>query len=532
MIRSRRETVDIRDSQTLSRPSHLDGGEENLCPDSITDKTQFAWFVLVTKPHQEYKVYEAIKQSSLPNVLEVYLPNHQTLQAVRVGKIEKLPLLGCRVFVYTTKDTLLSFVQLSSYSCSPLYDRTQHTILTVPDPEMRCFMDYNRRNLEELLVLERPYRDYLFDPSKGRENIRARVIDGPFAGMEGVLIRVRKDHRLVFRMGNIALSLPNVWQWHLMRIHDEESDKKQRMTPEYRAWHLHATLEALRVPEPADDLRWMLQRLQEDASFAALHEEALRLSHDKGGKNGKEHLAYFLKQLTPDLASDLQSLSFHLTENPVEADRLLAERGIAPFLTPPIGTQTVADEMMGVHTVTDDSESHVFLGDSPIAVVRPQRTIAYADRNYVEYVLPVYVRERRSARERETSCEVISCYEAHVGAGCGLLFADFHALVDLYRSLDAVALSAQNKTLAEYHPTLLQVLEGSHPLGFSFRDVCISPNISNRYCLTLAVADTFSQSMDDMLSEFTQFAVSLLLTVSQSTHLAIWRRTLGKMWLR
>ena len=101
---------------------------------------------------------------------------------------------------------------------------------------MRFFMDFNENYAERVLVLERPYSDYAFNPKTGEPNEIVRVADGPLAGREGYLTRFRGERRLVFNMksptggASFAVSIPDVWNFRVVRLHNAEGDRLTRAT--------------------------------------------------------------------------------------------------------------------------------------------------------------------------------------------------------------------------------------------------------------------------------------------------------------
>lgn len=65
-------------------------------------ETDFHWFVVVSKRHQEKLVAGTISNAKKKNILEVFCPVNTTVTVRRMGKDVKVPLYAGHVFVYST----------------------------------------------------------------------------------------------------------------------------------------------------------------------------------------------------------------------------------------------------------------------------------------------------------------------------------------------------------------------------------------------------------------------------------------------
>lgn len=418
------------------------------------DASELRWYVLSTKLHQENKVKRELEACSregrIANILEAYVPVNQRIKVVREGRVERVPLLSCRVFAYATEAALCSFLSEADRGASFMLDCTRGGRMVIPGPEMRCFMDFNEYNFEELVVLEKPFSRYAFDPAKERQNMRARVVDGPFAGMEGVLVRVRKDHRLVFRMGELAVSIPQVWDFHLVRILDREHDPEHRAAAPFRAADLLlGRLQAAGFTDDAEArLRRLTAELQADGSLRRL-EERLRREEAKEPGEPSPRLARFVRELDEPSAQALLSLVRYVAEKPESGPELMGDRPIRRFLTPTPG----------------------------IALPEGRDCVRLRHDGYAEYVFRISARFLRYAGEAEKAKETHAPCYAHVGAMPlggeerreALLFADWDGLLRPYSLLDGAAKRAQDKTFAEYLPELADILSARHPQRCRFR---------------------------------------------------------------
>lgn len=572
MIRNRRETVDTPDIPSVLTADAPAAAEERVYPEAVSPAgaaegsfaPAFAWYVIVTRAHQEHKVCDLLTERRRADILRVYLPERTTVNAVRGGRVERLPLLRCRVFVYGARRAIDAFLADCPYAASLQRDHTARRIMTVPEAEMECFIEFNRHDVDRLLVLERPYRRYLFDPAKGRANVRARVIDGPFAGLEGLLVRVRKDHRLVFRIGEMAVSIPNVWQWHLLRLTDADAaDERRRTDPAYLIDRLTAALQRSGLThETGRYLIWAVRRLQTEASLGRLCAEAAANARIEPAP--WQTVVRAFSALTGAEAEALTSLSYYFSLHPDELDRRPADTPLRPFLTP---VTDAADAEMTAEAAerpaeaadlsaeaaempADAAEMPAGAAERPevmppaegMEASAPVRLLPHAEDGFTELIGRLTLTEDAYRAEDETARPRRVTYETHVGRRGTLLFIDCQPLADRFLRLSPETRQAQRKTLRQYHPALAAVFETmraamepeKEPLAETkaqpaLRRLIFHPDTAPRWCLTLDTADLPPEAA---YKRFVTEAAALLTAIARSTHLALWRDVLPELWLR
>ena len=222
-------------------------GGGRTTPDKL-NRVDFNWHIVRTLPHQESKLAAMLGERlpEMENVLEVYCPTHTTVSVVREGRAAQSPLFAGYVFVLSTEEALMEFIAAHYPDGTVMHDRRKADgmkagLLAVPESQMRAFMDFNENYADKVVVLERPYSDYAFNPKTGEPNEIVRVVDGPLAGREGYITRFRRDKRLVFNMKapysgkSFAVSVPNIWDFHVVRLHNAEGDRMSVGTEKGRA---------------------------------------------------------------------------------------------------------------------------------------------------------------------------------------------------------------------------------------------------------------------------------------------------------
>ena len=95
-------------------------------------------------------------------------------------------------------------------------------VATIPCNQMEPFMRVAETDSERLRFLLRPFVYY----SKNRTLLR--ILTGEYAGLEGYVIRIARDRRLVIDVGGMAVAISGVHAERFEEVHKNESDKKER----------------------------------------------------------------------------------------------------------------------------------------------------------------------------------------------------------------------------------------------------------------------------------------------------------------
>ena len=217
----------------------------------LSDKlnnVDYQWFLVRTRPGHEQELCALVERErdKVRNILEVYCPTH-TKVCVRQGDNERrMPLFDGYVFVLATQGALVEFLRDNNAEAYLRYNRKRTpeekaTACTIPESQMRAFRDYNENYADKVVVLERPYTDYAFNPKTEEPNEIVRVIDGPLAGCEGYVCRFHRKKGLVFYVQGVmpgswlTVTYPNVADLHVVRLHNAEGDRLSIGTEKGRA---------------------------------------------------------------------------------------------------------------------------------------------------------------------------------------------------------------------------------------------------------------------------------------------------------
>lgn len=495
-------------------------------------KVDFRWHIIRTQPNQEVKLRDLLvaRQHEVRNILEVYCPTHTTVRVMREGRQKDAPLFAGYVFVLSTYQAVHDFVKKYYPAGIVLYDRRRErtdgpVVWTVPEAQMRFFRDFNENYADQVIVLERPYSDYAFNPKTNEPNEVIKVLDGPFKGRIGYLTRFRKDRRLVFNMksldgrSDMAVAIPEIWNFHVVRLHHADGDRLSLATEKARAADLLlGILQGCGYGSRTLGLfRSIVEKLVARPSLVQLCHHLFRTEPE---------LSRALARLTPAEAERIMYLVRYETDTPGYVAANWQQLTLRPFLTPTSGIAPLAGKDYAVLNHPDFTE-----------IVLPQ---TFAEQTY----------SSRNAAERT---ETVTYY-AHVGlmpdgdGGC-VLFANWDLFLEEYfytggnarkKLLHQEAAEADDRLLesfSRYAPSLYRVLTGLSEVSAK-QGLRVGEDRLN----VLAVhVRGIAFSPDDPLSGSPQLAAALATLVSvgidickeinSTTRLAVWRRYLRGVWL-
>ncbi len=312
------------------------------------DNERYHWMVVRTLPGEEKKFQKILqrymkdrmmqKMADGGNILECYNPIRTTIPDSEASKSLAVPLFAGHVFVLATQQALSTFLEKYYPNGHILYDRRvsneeKSKVWVIPEAQMKFFRDFNDNYADKVIVLERPYTDYAFNPKTNKPNDIIKVLDGPLAGKTGYLARFKGNRRLVFNMqspdgkGELAVAIPDIWNFHCVLLHDPENDVRTLATKKERAADL--LLDIIQSCGYVDDalqvFRMVMEKLVEKASLVHLCQELLK-TH--------KLLSQALAQLTAQQAELILYLVRYEQENPGYIRQTYRKLIIRPFLTP------------------------------------------------------------------------------------------------------------------------------------------------------------------------------------------------------
>ena len=164
-------------------------------------RSERAWYPMRVTYGREVKVKEALDNLGIEN----FLPMHYELVDPGDGNKKRLlvPAIHNLIFIHDSREDI-TLLKTTRREFQPLRYITKHfaesvadNILTVPETQMRNFMRVASVQDDSVIFLDNS--DYL--SKVGR---RVLITEGYFAGVEGVVKRIKKNKHVVVQLEGLA----------------------------------------------------------------------------------------------------------------------------------------------------------------------------------------------------------------------------------------------------------------------------------------------------------------------------------------
>ena len=165
------------------------------------------WHAIRVTYGRELKFSEVLQNEGFETFIPMALKKFE-----KDGRKEEkiVPAVSNLCFVRADQQTLYQFFKDMGEGCPArfIWDKSTREPITVPDKAMADFMLVSRTMLDDTIYLSEI-------SSKLREGQTVKVINGPFKGVEGKVVRIRKSRRIMVELpGMLAVAttyIPNNW---------------------------------------------------------------------------------------------------------------------------------------------------------------------------------------------------------------------------------------------------------------------------------------------------------------------------------
>lgn len=152
---------------------------------------KYAWYAVYSKPNREKKVLANLQEEGI----ECYLPLMKTLKqwSDRKKWIEE-PLFKSYIFVKVSNIEFFSVLKLPGVVC---YVRFGGKPQTIPNDQIENIKTFIRQEEKEVVVTR----------EKVKKGVKAEVLYGPFKGVQGEVIQVCGQSRILIRVESMGCCL-------------------------------------------------------------------------------------------------------------------------------------------------------------------------------------------------------------------------------------------------------------------------------------------------------------------------------------
>ena len=186
-------------ARTPSDEPNKDLGRPKRASTGVLQSCQYSWFALRATYSRELKIRNQLAERGVRTF--VPMSWRKTVSTTHQTNISKklVPAISSLCFVYWTKADIDQYIR-SFGDVKPVnyyWDRTKNAPVIVPDKAMEDFITV-AASMDEGLV-------YLTDICpKLKEGQKVRVKEGPFKGVEGKIVRIRKSRRVLVELPDMV----------------------------------------------------------------------------------------------------------------------------------------------------------------------------------------------------------------------------------------------------------------------------------------------------------------------------------------
>ena len=195
-----KETLLLDSTRPFSDTPNMDIG----CPEHSSEGVPSSWYALRVSYSRELKVRDKLNESGIRTFVPMMWRRCPVKPGMTTGNPSRrlVPTVGNLCFAYSTRAELEDFIR-GYGETSPVHfywDRTANKPLTVPEKAMNDFIAVTSTLDEDLIYITEI-------TSKLREGQTVKVKEGPFKGIEGKVIRIRKSRRILVELpGMLAVA--------------------------------------------------------------------------------------------------------------------------------------------------------------------------------------------------------------------------------------------------------------------------------------------------------------------------------------
>ena len=181
-----------------------------------------SWSYLFVHNQKVKSIEEQLKKDGITHFVHKtikYVPRHRNRGGMR--EVET-PSVSGLIFSQGDSETLQDYLDKNIKPYKLCKNCSTGKVATIPCNQMEPFMRVAETEPERLRFLLRPFVYY----SKNRTLLR--IVTGEYAGLEGYVIRIARDRKLVMDVGGMAVALSGVHAERFEEVNKNEADKKER----------------------------------------------------------------------------------------------------------------------------------------------------------------------------------------------------------------------------------------------------------------------------------------------------------------
>ena len=223
------ESNEFPEGTHVSEPDEMTGSAIKKCP-QVNIKSKDAkekvdctlWSYLFVHNQKVKAIEDQLKKDGVTHFVHKtikYVPRHRNRGGMR--EVET-PSVSGLIFLQGAPELLQDYLDKNKKPYKLCKNCSTGKVATIPCNQMEPFMRVAETEPERLRFLLRPFVYY----SKNRTLLR--ILTGEYAGLEGYVIRIARDRRLVIDVGGMAVAISGVHAERFEEVNKNEANKKER----------------------------------------------------------------------------------------------------------------------------------------------------------------------------------------------------------------------------------------------------------------------------------------------------------------
>lgn len=181
-----------------------------------------SWCYLFVHNQKVKSIEEQLKRDGISYFIHKtikYVPRHRNKSGMR--EVET-PSVSGLIFLQGNSKFLQDYLDENLKPYKLCKNCTTGRVATIPCNQMEPFMRIAETDPNRLRFLFRPFVYY----SKNRTLLR--IVTGVYAGLEGYVIRIARDRKLVMDVGGMAVAVSEIHAERFEEVHKNETDQQKR----------------------------------------------------------------------------------------------------------------------------------------------------------------------------------------------------------------------------------------------------------------------------------------------------------------
>lgn len=209
-----KEAETEKENESISVMIPNDDGKDNCT----------SWSYLFVHNQKVKSIEEQLKKDGVTHFVHKtikYVPRHRNRGGMR--EVET-PSVSGLIFLQGAPEILQDYLDQNIEPYKLCKNCSTGKVAIIPCNQMEPFMRVAETEPERLRFLLRPFVYY----SKNRTLLR--IVTGDYAGLEGYVIRIARDRKLVMDVGGMAVALSGIHAERFEEVHKNEGNKQERET--------------------------------------------------------------------------------------------------------------------------------------------------------------------------------------------------------------------------------------------------------------------------------------------------------------